>query len=86
MSATEGLGLLTDVAKSLAAQTLVGAGTMLAQWSTDAKSFKAAGMPESGTTAAGLAQFDHEVHWITDLVQRTLAASTSRSSELGYLA
>ena len=83
MRAGEGRGLSTDVAKALAIQTLVGAATMLAQGASDASSLKAAVTSKGGTTAAGLAQFDHDDHGITDLVERTLEAAASRSRELG---
>ena len=83
MNAGEGLGLSTDVAKSLAIQTLAGAANMLAQGASDANSLKAAVTSKGGTTAAGLAQFDHDDHGITDLVERTLEAAASRSRELG---
>lgn len=85
MRAGEGRGLSTDVAKALAIQTLVGAATMLAQGASDAKSLKVAVTSKGGTTAAGLAKFDHEGHGITDLVERTLEAAASRSRELGSI-
>lgn len=83
MRAGEGLGLSATVARSLAIQTLAGAATMLEQGSSDAKSLKAAVTSKGGTTAAGLEQFDHKEHGITDLVERTIEAATSRSRELG---
>jgi len=76
------LGLAPEMAKTLAYQTLKGAGCMLTARDADAVALRNAVTSKGGTTAAGLSEFGHEINGVDLLVQRTLDAAHCRSIEL----
>lgn len=75
-------GLPEALAKSLALQTVAGAGAMLAQNDADATALRVAVTSKGGTTAAGLDVLQRNEDGIDRLAHDTIAAATHRSREL----
>ncbi|MEP3345688.1 MAG: pyrroline-5-carboxylate reductase [Litoreibacter sp.] len=80
-AAAADLGLPMDLAKTLALQTVAGAGKMLAAPGADASTLRDAVTSKGGTTAAGLDQMIGS-DALTDLMSNTINAAQCRSQEL----
>lgn len=75
------VGLSRDVAETLAVQTILGAGTLLARSDQDAAALRAAVTSPGGTTAAGLLELERA--GFRGTLQNAVVAATERSRELG---
>lgn len=80
-AAAHDLGLPMDLAKTLALQTVAGAGKMLGAPGADASTLRDAVTSKGGTTAAGLDQLIG-TGALTNLVSDTINAAQCRSQEL----
>ncbi len=74
-------GLSREVAKTLAHQTILGAGRMLTESDVSASELRANVTTPAGTTAAGLARL--ESHAVRSAFIAAVGAATERSRELG---
>lgn len=75
------VGLPRETAATLAAQTMLGAATMLAESDESPESLRTAVTSPGGTTAAGLAQL--EAKGVRAAILDAVVAATERSRELG---
>jgi pyrroline-5-carboxylate reductase len=77
-------GMQPEMARRLAAQTLAGAGQMVAaEAAPDLAAMRAAVTSKGGTTAAALASFDEQ--GLAALVSTAMQAAAARSRELARL-
>lgn len=75
------LGLSAEVARQIVTQTILGAGTLLAQSSDSAAVLRERVTSPGGTTAAALDTLRH--HNFESIINEALAAAAARSKELG---
>lgn len=77
-----GAGLPEQLAAALARETVVGAAALVAESSASPAALRAQVTSPNGTTQAGLEVLDGDGE-LSDLMQKTVAAATNRSRELG---
>jgi pyrroline-5-carboxylate reductase len=81
VSSATSLGLSTEQATRLAAQTCLGAGKMLVESSDSPSQLRKNVTSPNGTTEAALKSF--EASGFADIVNKAVKAATDRSEELG---
>lgn len=79
-SAGQSLGLSPEVARQLVAQTLAGAGDLLARSQRDPAALRADVTSPGGTTQAAIASLDHDA--VHGAIERAVLAAADRSREL----